>query len=73
MRQRTRKLFGTMALLLWITVYALLVMVLAAMVLSQVSKWLQPFFYMAAGFAWVPPAILIVSWMHGGTTEEPQA
>jgi Protein of unknown function (DUF2842) len=66
MSQRTRKLFGTLALLVLLTVYALLVMVLAAMVLPQVNKWLQLVFYAVTGLAWVPVAGLIVSWMHGG-------
>ncbi len=71
MSQRTRKLFGTVALLVLITVYALLVMVLSAMILPQLHKWMHVFFYAVAGLAWVPLAGMIIAWMHGGRRDEP--
>jgi hypothetical protein len=64
--QRTRKLIGAFALLAVVVIYPLLVIGLSASVLPQTAKWLHPFLYILAGFAWVPFAGLIVSWMHGG-------
>ena len=70
MTQRTRKLFGTIALLLLIIVYSLIAMALGAGILPQVGTLWRTLFYAVAGLAWVPPAMLIVSWMHGGTKDE---
>jgi Protein of unknown function (DUF2842) len=70
MSQRMRKLVGTIALLLLIIVYALVIMVLAAAVLPYANKWLYPVFYAVAGVAWVPLAGPIVAWMHGGRRDE---
>lgn len=64
MPMRTRKLLGTIALLIFIFVYALLAM-LAAVVLQV--RGLNPIvelaYYAVAGLLWVPPAALIISWM----------
>ena len=64
MTERTRKLAGTVVLLGWITIYSLLVMVLAAAVLPNFATGWYAIFYMVAGLAWVPPAMLVISWMH---------
>lgn len=69
MRQRTRKLFGTVALLVLVAVYAVLMTGLAAAVLPNAGQVTQLVYYAIAGLAWVPPAALIVSWMHGGATD----
>ncbi|HEX2256295.1 MAG TPA: DUF2842 domain-containing protein [Afifellaceae bacterium] len=63
MRQRVRKLVGTIALLAFIGLYALLVMALAASRLAELSGPAQLVFYAVAGLLWVLPAGLIVSWM----------
>lgn len=60
-----RKLAGTVVLLLFITIYALLMMVLTATVLPHTgSTILHVLFFAMAGLAWVPVAMVIVSWMH---------
>ena len=65
MELRTRKLFGTVLLLAFIIVYSLVVMVLMATVLPHAgSTALHVVFFALAGLAWVPVAMLIVSWMH---------
>jgi hypothetical protein len=63
MRQRTRKLVGTVALLAFIAVYALVVMALAASRLTELSAPGQLLFYAAAGLVWVLPAGLLIGWM----------
>ena len=63
---RLRKLIGAVLLILFLTVYALLVPVVAAPVLPQTGKISELFFYLLAGLVWVPPAALLISWMHRG-------
>jgi Protein of unknown function (DUF2842) len=60
---RTRKFFGTIALLLLALVWALTGMVVAQLPLLANSGWRQAIFYVVAGMGWVLPAMPIVSWM----------
>jgi hypothetical protein len=64
MTQRKRKLIGTIALLVMITVYAALA-VAAAIVLQvqNASKVAELIYYVVAGLLWVLPAGLLISWM----------
>jgi hypothetical protein len=64
MSMSMRKLIGTLVLLAFVAVYCLLVMVLAVTVVPRIGKVWEPVFYAIAGLAWVPPAGLVVSWMH---------
>ncbi len=64
MTLRTRKLIGLIALLVLITVYALLA--LAAAIVLQVhdaSKIVELIYYIIAGLLWVIPAGVIIKWM----------
>jgi hypothetical protein len=63
MRQRVRKLVGTIVLVAFIAVYALLVMALAASRLADLPAAGQLVFYAVAGLLWVLPAGLIIAWM----------
>ncbi|HLG84248.1 MAG TPA: DUF2842 domain-containing protein [Bradyrhizobium sp.] len=60
---RTRKLLGTIALLVLALVWALTGMVVAQFPVLANSGWLQAIFYVVAGIGWVLPAMPIVSWM----------
>ena len=60
---RTRKLIGTVALLLLVTVWGLLAMALAQSVLTDINGLVAAIFYVVAGLGWVLPAMPIVSWM----------
>ena len=60
---RTRKFFGTIALLLLVVVWSLLGMAAAQMPWLASSGLLQAMFYVVAGIGWVLPAMPIVSWM----------
>lgn len=64
MPMRTRKLLGTIALLIFIAVYCLLAM-LAAVVLQVrgLNPAIEFAYYALAGLLWVPPAALIIKWM----------
>ena len=60
---RTRKLFGTIALLVLALVWSLTGMVVAQLPWLANSGLLQAIFYVVAGLGWVLPAMPIVSWM----------
>jgi len=63
MKIRTRKLVGTIALLLLVVIWSLLGMTLAQTPWLANSRTLQVIFYVVAGIGWVLPAMPIVSWM----------
>ena len=63
MTMRTRKLLGTVLLLLLVFVYSLLVMGLAPAILRPDRPWVQLAFYVAAGLVWVLPAGVLIKWM----------
>ena len=64
MTNPVRKFTGTVALLVLLIVYSLIVMVLATSVLPSVGGIIALIFYAVAGLGWVPLAALIVSWMY---------
>ena len=66
MNRRTRKLVGTVLMLLFVVVYALVVNALAAPILTNANKVVEAVFYVVAGLAWVPPLMLLIRWMEGG-------
>jgi hypothetical protein len=60
---RTRKFFGTIALLVLVVVWSLMGMTVAQMPWLANSGLLQAVFYVVAGIGWVLPAMPIISWM----------
>ena len=60
---RTRKLIGTVALLLLVAVWSLLAMALAQSVLTNINGFVAVVYYVVAGLGWVLPAMLLVRWM----------
>jgi hypothetical protein len=60
---RSRKFFGTIALLVLVVVWSLLGMIVAQTPWLANSGLLQAVFYVVAGIGWVLPAMPIVSWM----------
>jgi len=63
MKIRTRKLLGTIALLLLLVVWSLVGMAAPQMPSLANSRLFQAIFYVVAGIGWVLPAMPIVSWM----------
>ena len=63
MSMRTRKLIGTVALLLLVCVWALAAMALAQSVLTNINGFVAVIYYIVAGLGWVLPAMLLVRWM----------
>jgi hypothetical protein len=60
---RTRKLIGTVALLLLVSVWGLLAMALAQSVLTDINGFVAAVYYVVAGLGWVLPAMPLISWM----------
>ena len=63
MTLRTRKLVGTVALLVFLAVYAFLAMLVAVAIQVVGSKVGELLFLVVAGLAWVLPAGWLVRWM----------
>jgi hypothetical protein len=63
MKIRTRKLLGTIALLLLAAIWSLMGMTLAQTPWLVNSGLLQAIFYVVAGIGWVLPAMPLISWM----------
>ena len=63
MSQRLRKFLGAIALLVFLSVYALLAMAFAAAVLPGAGHLQQLAYYAVAGLVWVIPAGILVRWM----------
>jgi hypothetical protein len=60
---RSRKLVGTVALLLLVCVWALFAMALAQSVLTDINGFVAAIFYVVAGLGWVLPGMPLISWM----------
>ncbi|MBY0363743.1 MAG: DUF2842 domain-containing protein [Phreatobacter sp.] len=73
MRQRTRKLIGTLLLLAWVTFYALIVMAITHNAVRRFGPIGEPVFYAVAGFAWIPVAMLVIWWMTRPDPEDDEA
>jgi hypothetical protein len=69
MRARTRKLLGTVLLLVVLLIYSLVVMLAAASVLPGAGKIVELIFYAVAGVAWVLPAGYLIKWMYASPPE----
>ncbi len=63
MRQRTRKLIGTATLMVFVPVYALVAMTIAAARLAGTSALTQTVFFAVAGLLWLVPAGALIWWM----------
>lgn len=63
MRIRTRKLIGTLVLLLLVVVWAFLAMGFAQFALRGTNVLVALLYYVVAGLGWVLPAMPLVSWM----------
>lgn len=63
MPQRARKLIGTIVTVVFVTVYALLAMVLAGRLLPGTGGLVQLAYYAVAGLVWVVPVALVIRWM----------
>jgi predicted membrane channel-forming protein YqfA (hemolysin III family) len=63
MKIRSRKLLGTITLLLLLLIWSLAGVAAAQIPWLANSRLLQAIFYVVVGIGWVLPAMPIVSWM----------
>jgi predicted membrane channel-forming protein YqfA (hemolysin III family) len=63
MKQRNRKLIGTVLILAFVCVYSLVAMALAQGRITEASKPVQTIAYIALGLAWVLPLLPLIKWM----------
>ena len=60
---RTRKFFGMIATLLWLVIYALVVMALGGQYVVGSGMVFELPFYILGGLAWIPVSMMIIRWM----------
>jgi hypothetical protein len=58
----TKKLIGTIVILIWVPIYALLAMRIAVSVLPGANP-VELLYYAIAGTAWIVPIGLLIPWM----------
>ena len=63
MNPRMRKLIGTFILVLFVVVYSLTAMTIAAAKLPGTSGLIQLAYFIVAGLVWVIPAGFLIAWM----------
>ena len=70
MNRRTRKFIGAVAILLFVCVYALVVMAVVQGRVQQLSKEVQAIFYAVVGMAWIRPLMPLIKWMERPDPED---
>lgn len=63
MTLRTRKLIGTICTVLYLTVYALLAMMVGGILVVGRGWAAELCFYVIAGLSWLPGEMAIIRWM----------
>ena len=63
MKLRTRKLIGTIATVLFMIVYSLIVMAIGATLVVGRGVPLELPFYIFGGLGWLPVVMVIIRWM----------
>ena len=63
MNVRTRKFIGTIATVLYLAVYALIVMAIGGIFVIGRGVVTELAFYIIMGIAWIPGAAVIIRWM----------
>jgi Protein of unknown function (DUF2842) len=63
MKQRGRKLFGTIITVLFLILYALAAMAIGGEYFVGQGRFVEFFYFVFAGFCWIPIAMMIIRWM----------
>ena len=63
MKIRMRKLVGTIATVVFLIVYCLIAMVIGNSALARLTFVGQAVYFVVAGLAWLPIAMILVRWM----------
>jgi hypothetical protein len=59
-----KKLIGTIFIIMWLPIYAILAMRIGVAVLPDAGGLANLFYYAIAGTAWIVPIGLMFPWMH---------
>lgn len=63
MNPRLKKLIGTIVMVAFVALYALVIAALAPRILTGASKTVELVFYIVAGLAWTIPLLPLIRWM----------
>ncbi len=63
MRRRTRTLVGTLAILVFVVLYAPLAMAIADSRIAETPPLVQAVIYSVLGIAWIFPLMPLIRWM----------
>ncbi len=67
MSDSTRKLIGTIVLLIFVFIYSMIVINIGPVLLVEGTPWwAQLAFYAVGGLAWTIPAAILIKWMAQG-------
>jgi hypothetical protein len=69
MPRRWRKLIGSIALIAFVCVYALVAMALVQGRIQEAPKLAQTVFYIGLGLAWILPVLPLIRWMERADPE----
>lgn len=69
MSPRTKKFIGTLIMLIWIPVYAVIAMIVALKILPHASGLVAFLYYAIAGTLWIIPIGLMFPWMNREPTK----
>lgn len=64
MTPHAKKLIGTVLMLIWLVIYALVVTGLAVRILPHAAWYVSLIFYAASGLLWMVPIGLALPWMY---------
>jgi Protein of unknown function (DUF2842) len=70
---RLRKLIGAVALVVLVTVWALVAMAVAQFPAIKANGVIEVIYYVVAGLGWVLPAMPLIRWMSGPAREHGRA
>jgi hypothetical protein len=59
----TKKLIGTIVILVWLPIYALVAMRIGVSLLPGANPLVELLYYAIAGTAWIVPIGLLIPWM----------
>jgi hypothetical protein len=61
----SRKLIGMFGLMIYLTLYCIMLVAVFATWMTDQNILVQTVFYIIAGLAWLPPARWLLYWMNG--------
>jgi hypothetical protein len=66
---KVRQLLGILILLIYLTIYCLAAMGVAANYVLEANRLVQGLYFVVAGIVWLPPAMWLIKWMQRSDRE----